>query len=143
MTVRQMPFEELELLSYQDIAYELLKLDKTSKTTPELFGEVCDLLSITKDNMLEMIGDFYTTLTTDKRFILLDNAEWDLKEFHSVKLVVDDEDEDEANDNSLEQDIVEGTEDDAVTQNSDEYEDDDNIDDLEDLEIISEEDMEE
>ena len=143
MTVRQMPFEELELLSYQDIAYELLKLDKTPKTTPELFGEVCDLLGITKDNMLEMIGDFYTTLTTDKRFILLDNAEWDLKEFHSVKLVVYDEDDDEANDNSLEQDIVEGTEDDAVTPNSDEYEDDDNIDDLEDLEIISEEDMEE
>ena len=143
MNIRQMPLEELELFSYTDIAYELLKLDKKSATTPVLFGEVCKLLQIDENSMYEMIGDFYTTLTTDKRFILLDNAEWDLKEFHSVKLVVDDEDDDEANDNSLEQDIVEGTEDDAVTPNSDEYEDDDNIDDLEDLEIISEEDMEE
>ena len=80
MNVRQMPLEELELLSYTDIAYELLKLDKKPKTTHALFKEVCDLLQISEDNMMDMIGDFYTTLTTDKRFILLDSAEWDLKE---------------------------------------------------------------
>ena len=44
MNIRQMPLEELELLSYTDIAYELLKLDKKSATTPILFGEVCKLL---------------------------------------------------------------------------------------------------
>ena len=32
MNVRQMPLEELELLSYADIAYELLKLDKKAMT---------------------------------------------------------------------------------------------------------------
>ena len=31
MNVRQMPLEELELLSYADTAYELLKLDKKPK----------------------------------------------------------------------------------------------------------------
>ena len=95
MNVRQMPLEELELLSYTDIAYELLKLDKKPKTTHALFKEVCDLLQISEDNMMDMIGDFYTTLTTDKRFILLDSAEWDLKEAHSVKTIIDDEDDDE------------------------------------------------
>ena len=95
MNIRQMPLEELELLSYTDIAYELLKLDKKPKTTRDLFKEVCDLLQISEDNMLEMIGDFYTTLTTDKRFILLDSAEWDLKEAHCVKTIIDDDEDDE------------------------------------------------
>ena len=48
MNVRQMPLEELELLSYTDIAYELLKLDKKPKTTRDLFKEVCDLLEISE-----------------------------------------------------------------------------------------------
>ena len=141
MNVRQMPLEELELLSYADIAYELLKLDKKQMTTPVLFGEVCKLLEINEDIMFEMIGDFYTTLTTDKRFLLVD-VSWDLKEFHSVKPIVDDE-EDETEESEEEVEI-EGSEDDAVTSEEDDYDDiDDDMDDLEDLAIISEEDLEE
>ena len=108
MNVRQMPLEELELLSYTDIAYELLKLDKKPKTTHALFKEVCDLLQISEDNMMDMIGDFYTTLTTDKRFILLDSAEWDLKEAHSVKTIIDDEDDDDIAVELPEGDVSEG-----------------------------------
>ncbi len=145
MNVRQMPLEELELLSYADIAYELLKLDKKPKTTPVLFKEVCSLLEINEDAMFEMIGDFYTTLTTDKRFILLDNAEWDLKEFHSVAKIVDEEDEEEDEEESSdteepEKEEVE-TEDEVVIGNEEEYDDDD--DDLSDLAILTEEELEE
>ena len=142
MNVRQMPLEELELLSYADIAYELLKLDKKPKTTPVLFKEVCSLLEINEDAMFEMIGDFYTTLTTDKRFILLDNAEWDLKEFHSVAKIVDEEDKEEesADTEEPEKEEVE-IEDEAVIGNEEEYDDDD--DDLSDLAILTEEELEE
>ena len=142
MNVRQMPLEELELLSYADIAYELLKLDKKPKTTPVLFKEVCSLLEINEDAMFEIIGDFYTTLTTDKRFILLDNAEWDLKEFHSVAKIVDEEDEEEesADTEEPEKEEVE-IEDEAVIGNEEEYDDDD--DDLSDLAILTEEELEE
>ena len=142
MNVRQMPLEELELLSYADIAYELLKLDKKPKTPPVLFKEVCSLLEINEDAMFEMIGDFYTTLTTDKRFILLDNAEWDLKEFHSVAKIVDEEDEEEesADTEEPEKEEVE-IEDEAVIGNEEEYDDDD--DDLSDLAILTEEELEE
>lgn len=145
MNVRQMPLEELELLSYTDIAYELLKLDKKPKTTPALFGEVCSLLEISEDNMLEMIGDFYTTLTTDKRFILLDSAEWDLKEAHVVKLVVDDEEDEDVSEESLEEEeIDQGTEDDAVVADTDDFDDtDETIDDLDDLVVVSEDELEE
>ena len=136
MNVRQMPLEELELLSYTDIAYELLKLDKKPKTTRDLFKEVCDLLEISEDNMFEMIGDFYTTLTTDKRFILLDSAEWDLKEAHSVKTIVDDEDEPDEE--------AEELKDEAVTNEEEDFDDiDDDMDDLEDLAIVAEEELDE
>lgn len=145
MNVRQMPLEELELLSYADIAYELLKLDKKPKTTPVLFKEVCSLLEINEDAMFEMIGDFYTTLTTDKRFILLDNAEWDLKEFHSVAKIVDEEDEEEDEEESSDTEEPEKqeveTEDEVVIGNEEEYDDDD--DDLSDLAILTEEELEE
>ena len=92
--------------------------------------------------MFEMIGDFYTTLTTDKRFILLDNAEWDLKEFHSVAKIVDEEDEEEesADTEEPEKEEVE-IEDEAVIGNEEEYDDDD--DDLSDLAILTEEELEE
>ncbi|MEE0700234.1 MAG: DNA-directed RNA polymerase subunit delta [Bacilli bacterium] len=144
MNVRQMPLEELELLSYTDIAYELLKLDKKPKQTPVLFGEVCKLLNINEDTMLELIGDFYTTLTTDKRFLLLDSAEWDLKEFHVVKPIVD-EDEEEVSEEPIDEDEdAEETEDEAVVEAADDFDDtDDDMDDLEDLAIVSEEELEE
>ena len=141
MNIRQMTLEELELLSYTDIAYELLKIDKEPKTTPVLFGEVCKLLEINENAMFDMIGDFYTTLTTDKRFILLDNAMWDLKEYHAVKLIVDDEEEEET---SEEEEVAEETEDEAVETDNDNYDDlDDDLDDLDDLVIVTEEELEE
>jgi len=146
MNVREMPLEELELLSYTDIAYELLKLDKKPKTTPVLFGEVCKLLEINEDNMMEMIGDFYTTLTTDKRFLLLDSAEWDLKEFHAVKTIVDDiEDEDSSEEETEEDDEPSSEiEDEAVVSDIDDFDSsDDDMDDLEDLVVVTEDELEE
>ncbi len=146
MNVRQMPLEELELLSYTDIAYELLKLDKKAKTTPVLFGEVCKLLEISEDNMMEMIGDFYTTLTTDKRFLLLDSAEWDLKEFHAVKTIVDDIEEDDSSEEETEdeEETTSETEDEAVASDIDDFDDaDETMDDLEDLVVVTEDELEE
>lgn len=147
MNVRQMPLDELELLSYTDIAYELLKLDKKPKTTPALFGEVCKLLEISEDNMMEMIGDFYTSLTTDKRFLLLDSAEWDLKEAHSVKVVIEEDEDDSSEDeteDAKEEDTQEETEDEAVAPDTDDYDGaDDDMEDLEDLVVVTEEEMDE
>lgn len=145
MNVRQMPLDELELLSYTDIAYELLKLDKSPKTTPVLFGEVCKLLEISEDNMMEMIGDFYTNLTTDKRFILLDSAEWDLKEAHSVKTIIDDEDDEEnEEDEENDDEEINETEDEAISDSVDDFDDvDEEMDDLEDLVVVTEEEMDE
>lgn len=144
MNIRKLPKEELELLSYNDIAYEILKQDKVSKSTAALFKEVCELLGISDNAMMEMIGDFYTNLTTDKRFLLLDKAEWDLKDAHIVKPILDEE-EDESQSEESEEEEANESEDDALNENNDDDYDmgDSDEDELDDLAIITDEEMDE
>lgn len=144
MSIKEKTIDELEQMSYADIAYEILKETKKKKTTPVLFKEVCDLLEIGEDAMFEMIGDFYTALTTDKRFILID-TKWDLKEFHKVKLIVDEDEEDEEESSEEDEEEIEGTEDDAVIPSDEDYDDDldEDMEDLDDLSIVSEDELEE
>lgn len=134
MNIYKMTKEELELLSYTDIAYELLKKEKKCKSTIDLFKEIASLLEMSDDEYTATIGDFYTTLTTDKRFHSLDNGEWDLKERHSTKLVIDDDDdfdiEVEENDKTIE-DIPKQNDDLDYDENED-YDDND----LEDLVVV-------
>src|SRR5574344_1973191 len=86
--------EELELMSYVDIE-ELILKDSSGQTTLELFKKICNLLELSSNAYENKIGDFYTALVTDKRFILLDNGGWDLKENHPLKhLRLDDDYED-------------------------------------------------
>ena len=140
MNVRKMTKEELEQLSHSDIAYELLKEDKKTKNTAKLFDEVCKLLEIDENSKMDMIGDFYTNLTTDKRFLLLENAEWDLKEAHSVKMVVEEDDDDEQDvdveDALQEEQVPEET---IEEENYDEQGDD--LEDIGDLVVVTEEEM--
>ena len=145
MSIRKKDILDLELMSYTDIAYEILKEDKKKYNTPNLFKEVCNLLELSEDEYTEKIGDFFTALTTDARFILIDSKDWDLKENHIVKVVVDDGDEedievdsDEENELSEEEeDIEDDYSDESVDSSSDDEED------MKDLTIVDEEDLEE
>lgn len=139
-----MPKEELELLSYTDLTYMILKENKKSMNTPTIFKKICDLLGYNDEEYSAKIGDYYTSLTIDKRFVLLDNAEWDLRDHHSIEIVIDDEEDDES-------DLVE-EEDDIETEPEEIDEDDiDDIDeedpedtsDIEELSIIADEEIEE
>ncbi len=146
MKIREISTEDLELLSYTDIAYQIIKQDKKAYNTPKLFEEICKLLKIEEKEMKEKIGDFYTSLTIDKRFLLLDSLEWDLKENHKVKVIVEEDLEDiieeaeDSEDDLKEEDEIEG--DDSHLNDIDENIDEE-VDAFEDLSIISEEDLEE
>ena len=147
MSIRKKEKLDLELMSYTDIAYEILKEDKKQYNTPNLFREVCNLLELSEEEFEAKIGDFFTALSTDKRFILIDSVNWDLKENHIVKVVVDDDSEsDEETDESEEENEEEVEteeemdEDDYIEDAIDDIDDDDDID---DLTIIDDEDIEE
>ena len=141
MKLNKMKKEELETMPYSDLAETILLEEKKSLNTPTIFKKICKLLELSDEEYAEGIGDFYTSLTTDKRFILLDNACWDLRDKHKVEIVLDDEDEedDEETIEEAEEEPIEESEDE---DNIDEEVNDDD-DDLEDLTILDEEDMEE
>ena len=145
MSIRKKKLEELELMSYTDIAYEIIKEDKKKYDTKKLFKEVCNLLKLDEDTYLEQIGDFFTALTTDGRFILLDSKNWDLKENHKVKVVIDDGDEEEVEEGTLDEEASDDIDEDLEDDYSDEAIDDSKEDeeDLQDLTIVDEDDIEE
>lgn len=150
MSIRKKDKLDLELMSYTDIAYEIIKEDKKQYNTPNLFKEVCNLLEMSESEFEAKIGDFFTALSTDKRFILIDSVNWDLKENHVVKVVVDEGEDDvidESEDSEEENEEEEPSMEDELEDLEDDYSDDD-IDDLpedefEDLSIVDEEDLEE
>ena len=148
MSIRKKEISELELMSYSDIAYEILKEDKKVYNTPNLFKEVCNLLNLSEEEFQDKIGDFFTALSTDKRFILIDSTDWDLKENHVVQIVVDDGEEDEDDEaDSFEEDEEEEieTEDDLDEDDYSEDALDDDIDDdgMDDLTILDDDEIEE
>lgn len=149
MDIKKLNIEELEKLSQLDIAYNLLKFNKKTYTTAELLKEICEVLGLGEKEYQDLIGDFYTSLNLDKRFILIENK-WDLTENHSVKVIIEDdldddlEDYEEIDDND-DEDEDSTTEDDIVSDDTEALEDvEDDIDDeIEDLSIIEEEEPEE
>lgn len=140
MKVNKMAKEELEILSYADLTELILKESKKGLKTPDIFKKICKLLELTEEEYNNQIGDYYTSLTTDKRFVFL-NGVWDLKERHTSNIVIendDDEDDEEEEDDS----IVETVESEDIDEMEDEEGIDQDDDDMGDLNIISDDEME-
>ena len=130
MNLSKMTKEELETLSNADLTEMIIKEEKNSLNTPSIFKEICKLLELSDDEYASQIGDFYTSLTTDKRFILLDNACWDLRDRHKIEIVLDDEEE---ADEAFEDEDIDAIDDESIEQN----------DDLDDLTILDKDEIEE
>ncbi len=143
MSLSKMKKEELELLSYTDLTELILQEKKAPMNTALIFKEISKLLSLSDEEYAAKIGDFYTSLTTDKRFIFLDDtAEWDLRNRHTAQVVTIDDDEDDDEDSEVE--MEEEEEDENIdAMDSDEDELDDNEDDIGDLAILTEDELEE
>lgn len=139
MKLTNMTKDELSLLNYTEIAYRYLKENKVTLKTPDLFRKVCELLQFTDSQYASKIGGFYTSLTMDKRFIVLDNNEWDLRENHSIELVIDDDEVD----NVEEETEVEEEPTEEEPEEVDDSELDDDNDDLDDLTIIGDDEEDE
>lgn len=129
--------EELEAMNYDDIAYIILNEKNEKMKINTLFKKVCEALDLTDDDFVNKIADFFELLTTDKRFIMLEDGYWDLKERHNPKIIIDEDEEEDS--------ITEETEEEIKEENEEEEKDifydtesDDDIpdDDLEDLVVI-------
>lgn len=144
MDIKKMPKDELELLSNKDITFYLLEQSKKSINTKDLFTKIIKLLELPKKTFDEKIGDYYTSLATDKRFILLSDGTWDLRSRHTSDKIVkvvdseeDDEDDEDLKDkdddpNEIEEDNYDDTDDDYNSAEED----------LKDLVVIDEDELE-
>lgn len=143
MELKNMNKEELELLSYTDLTELILKENKKAMNTPSLFKTICSLLEYTDEEYANKIGEYYTSLTTDKRFVLLDSAEWDLKDNHSIPLIVEYDEELEEDMEDEEEEVSEDDETD-VDVDADIVDDLDlDEDEMDDLAIVDDEELEE
>ncbi|MEG0025747.1 MAG: DNA-directed RNA polymerase subunit delta [Bacilli bacterium] len=138
MELKKMSKEEIELMSYTDITYQLFKENKKPMNTAKIFKKICKLLGYDEDAYQTKIGDYYTSLTLDKRFILLPNGNWDVRDHHAISLLVDDDDDDE-----LEETVSEETDEEVDDDEDKIIDDDDDIedDDLAELAIIKDEEI--
>lgn len=147
MDLKKMTKDELELLSNKDITNLILEGSKKSINTADLFKKIIKLLELPESSFESKIADYYTSLTTDKRFVLLEDGTWDLRSRHTSDKVVKVTDEDE--DEEIEEKENEDEEDDSDSLSEDSYDDTDDTDyddetneELKDLVIIDEDELE-
>lgn len=144
MSLKKMKKEELELLSNKDIACLILDESKESMNTAELFKQIISLLELPESTFENKIADFYTALSTDKRFILLKDGTWDLRNHHTsdkvVKVTEDDDDEEEVEEKE-DSEEEETDEDNYDDQEPEDYDEDTN-EELKDLVILDEDELE-
>lgn len=138
MKLKDLSKEELEAMSYDDIALMIITESGKQYKINELFKKVCDLLGLSEAVFMDKLPAFFDVLSTDHRFIMLENGTWDLKTKHSTKVVFesDEEDMEDIEVEEEQEDEIEEEKEDIFNDNEDEIDDDD--DDLKDLVIIDE-----
>jgi len=136
MKLNDITKEELETMNYDDIAYIILNEEKKAMKINVLFKTVCDALDLSEKEFEDKIADFFELMTTDKRFIMLEDGSWDLRELHNPEVIIDD-DEDETIISSIDEEPIENeTEEDEDIFYDADSDDDLPDDDLEDLVVI-------
>ncbi len=137
MSSKNLTLEELEAMSYDDIALIVLNESKKTMKINDLFKKVCDLLKLSDDEYVNKLPAFFDIISTDHRFIMLDDGSWDIKTRHSTKVVIDNEDDEE--EIILDEEEPEEEEEEDIFYDEDSSDDDTTEDDLKDLVIIDEE----
>ena len=142
MKLSKMKKEDIELLSYTNIAKLYLEENKLTMNTADLFKEVCKLLELTERDYQNKIADFFQSLTTSKEFVLLDDGKWDLKSNHKAKKIDMDDLYEEKDDETDEYDVDDEEQDESDEYNSIDDEEEYAEEDLADLTILDENELE-
>ena len=142
MKIKEFSKVELEAMSYEDIAFMILKENGKKMKIITIFENICKLLGLDQKEFEDKIADFFSLLSTDKRFVMLENGYWDLKDNHKTKKIILEEDEDDLLPEELEDEDVEIEEGTDFFDEADET-DDEEDEDLQGLSILSDEDSDE
>ena len=139
MKFKTINVDELETMSFDDIAYIILKEKGKKMKINDIFKIICDSLNLGDKAFENQIGDFFALLATEKRFIQLEKGYWDLRENHTSEVNIS-EIEDELEDEVIadEYDDIENDDESDYYDDIDEMDDDGEDEDLKDLVIVDE-----
>ena len=70
-----------------EVAYDLLGKKQGPQKFIKFWNEVSDVLSMSEEEREQNVSKFYTKLTLDERFVLLEDNMWDLRERQSFDKV--------------------------------------------------------
>lgn len=134
--------EQLETMSYGDVAAYILENKGKKQKIQDLFKEVIRLMNLPESDFENHITDFFQIMSTDMRFIMVEKGYWDLKvnQKHKVVIASDDEDEDEELEVEENEEEIEEDEDSEINYDDDDLDDDPEEDDFKDLVIIDDSD---
>lgn len=139
MKLKELTQEELDTMSYDDLAYIILEENGKKMKLLDIFKKIAKVLKMDYSEVENRIADFFELMSTDKKFVMLEKGYWDLSEKHIKSVIIEDEEEIEI-DETDENDEDEEKNEEIFYSKDDEPEDED--DDLSDLVIIDPEDEE-
>ena len=73
--------------SMVEVAYELMQKKQGAQKFVKFYEEVAAILAMSEEEAEQNISKFYTKLTLDERFVLLEDNTWDLRERQSFERV--------------------------------------------------------
>ena len=145
MKLKNMSKEELEALSYTELAEMILTEKKNKMKIVDIFKEICKLLELSDSVFENQVADFFQLVSTDKNFIVLDKGYCDLRKKHAPKVTIEEVEDDSIDTEELEEDDVieeESEEDEDIFYDASSDEDDvdtDEDDDLDDFMVVDDE----
>lgn len=140
MKLKNISKEELEMMSYADLAAIVLSESKKKMKIADVFKKICDALGLSEEEYENEISQFFEIVSTNKLFTILPGGFCDLKTRHNTKVVIDDEEDDIIVDEETEEEEeVENEEEENIFY--EDSDDDDVVDDdeLQDFVILDEE----
>ena len=145
MKLKNMSKEDLEALSYTELAEMILTEKKNKMKIVDIFKEICKLLELSDSVFENQVADFFQLVSTDKNFIVLDKGYCDLRKKHAPKVTIEEVEDDSIDTEELEEDDVieeESEEDEDIFYDASSDEDDvdtDEDDDLDDFMVVDDE----
>ena len=73
--------------SMVEVGYELLEKKQGPQKFDKFWNEVSEVLGLDENEAEVYVSDFYTNLSLDERFVLLEDNTWDLRERQSFDKV--------------------------------------------------------
>lgn len=140
MKLKDLSKEDIEAMSYDEIALLILQESGKKMKLQDLFKKVCKALEIDEASFADHITDFFELLSTNKKFVMLKNGYWDLQTRHESQITIEEsEEENFDNEEEIEEDIEEDDSEENDVFYEGEADDDVADDDLADLVVIDEE----